>query len=318
MPSPSGATGGVDWPTAAPPVPTAASLLALRAGLRAARALQPLPPRPAAVVRRASSLQLTEPERAAEAEVDALRAALAASDETVEVVDYGAGSRGGAGRRRRVADVYARAATGPVWGRFLFGLARAHRPARVLELGTNLGVGAGTLAAALALNDAEPGGRGGGHGRLVTLEGAPALAARATRSLADLGHADRARVVVGPFAETLPALSASDRWDLVFVDGHHEAAAALAYVGTLAPHLAPGALVVLDDVEPGRPVRRAWRALRAGRVPALAGASAFYAGRYGLLFAAPPPGAPPTAAPPRPAGRPASEDGAETGRGGVP
>ena len=193
-----------------------------------------------------------------------------------------------------MAEIYGRAATGPAWGRFLFGLARAHRPARVLELGTNLGVGAAHLAGALALNDAEPGGPGRGGAdlrrasRLVTLEGAPALAGRAERALADLGHADRARVVVGPFAETLADVAASERWDLVFVDGHHEAAAALAYVATLGPHLAPGALVVLDDVEPGRPVRRAWRALRAGRVPALAGASAFYAGRYGLLFAAPP------------------------------
>ena len=275
--------------------PTALSAAALRLALRLGGAVQALPPRPAAVVRRASALRLTGPEREAEAAVDALRARLASSGETVEVVDYGAGTRGG--RRppsRAVAEVYRRAATGPAWGRFLFGLARAHRPARVLELGTNLGVGTAHLAAALALNDAEPGGRGGA-GRLVTLEGAPALAARAERALADLGHAGRVRVVVGPFAETLGGVAeAEGPFDLVFVDGHHEAAAALSYVEALGPHLAPGALVVLDDVEPGRPVRRAWRALRAGRVPALGGAASFYAGRYGLLFV------PAVGAPPRP------------------
>ena len=272
--------------------PTDLSVAALRLALRVGGAVQSLPPRPAAVVRRASALRLGERERAAEAEIDALRARLAGSDETVEVVDYGAGTRGGdRPPTRRVADVYCRAATGPAWGRFLFGLARAYRPARVLELGTNLGVGSAHLAAALALNDAEPGGRGGA-GRLVTLEGAPALAARAERALHDLGHAERVRVVVGPFAETLGGVAEGppgSRFDLVFIDGHHEAAAALAYVETLAPHLAPGALVVLDDVEPGRPVRRAWRALRAGRVSALRGAAAFYAGRYGLLFAPPRP-----------------------------
>ena len=285
--------------------PTDLSVAALRLALRVGGAVQSLPPRPAAVVRRASALRLGERERAAEAEIDALRARLAGSHETVEVVDYGAGTRGGdRPPTRRVADVYRRAATGPAWGRFLFGLARAHRPARVLELGTNLGVGSAHLAAALALNDAEPAyaGRGGAQtagagrnppARLVTLEGAPALADRAERALHDLGHAERVRVVVGPFAETLGEVVAEGppaaRFDLVFIDGHHEAAAALAYVETLAPHLAPGALVVLDDVEPGRPVRRAWRALRAGRVPALRGAAAFYAGRYGLLFAPPRP-----------------------------
>ncbi|MDT7855082.1 class I SAM-dependent methyltransferase [Rubrivirga sp. S365] len=289
-------------------LPRSVSTAALRAALRLGGAVQALPPRPAAVVRRASALRLTADERAAEARIDALRTTLAGSTDTVEVVDYGAGTRGGARPpARAVADVYRRAATGPAWGRFLFGLARALRPARVLELGTNLGVGSAHLAAALALNEAE---RGGVAGRLVTLEGAPALAARAERALADLGHADRARVVVGPFADTLADVARAERWDLVFIDGHHEAAAALNYVRTLAPHLAPGALVVLDDVEPGRPVRRAWRALRAGRVPALRGAAAFYAGRYGLLFAAPPA---------RLVGAtPASEDGGSLGRGGVP
>ncbi|MDT0631056.1 O-methyltransferase [Rubrivirga litoralis] len=272
-------------------LPRPVSTAALRAALRLGGAVQTLPPRPAAVVRRASALRLTADERTAEARIDALRAALAGSADTVEVVDYGAGTRGGERPpARAVADVYRRAATGPAWGRFLFGLARALRPARVLELGTNLGVGSAHLAAALALNEAEPPERGGVAGRLVTLEGAPALAARAERALADLGHADRARVVVGPFADTLADVARAERWDLVFIDGHHEAAAALDYVRTLAPHLAPGALVVLDDVEPGRPVRRAWRALRAGRVAALRGAAAFYAGRYGLLFAAPPAG----------------------------
>ena len=275
------------------PSSTAVTTAVLRTALRLGGAAQALPPRPAAVVRRASALRLTDAERVAEAEIDALRARLASSSETVEVVDYGAGTRGGERPpSRAVAEVYRRAATGPAWGRFLFGLARGLRPARVLELGTNLGVGSAHLAAALALNDAEPAywHAAGGAGRLVTLEGAPALAERAERSLADLGHADRVRVVVGPFAETLGAVAADEGpFDLVFVDGHHEAAAALAYARTLGPHLASGALLVLDDVEPGRPVRRAWRALRAGRVPALSGAASFYAGRYGFLFAPPRP-----------------------------
>lgn len=246
-----------------------------------------LPERERRIVDHAARLRLTAPERAAEAEVDALRRRLAASAETVEVVDFGAGTRRGARPPvRPVREVVRRAATGPAWGRFLFGLARAQRPRRVLELGTNLGLGAATLAAALRLTEGE----GGPRGRLVTLEGAPALAALAAGHLAALGHTagagpdNRVRIEVGPFAETLgPVAEAEGPFDLVFVDGHHEEEAALAYLRALRPHLAPGALVVLDDVEPGRPVRRAWRRLRAER----AGAPAAYAGRYGLLFPAP-------------------------------
>ena len=274
-----------------PPDRVHPSILPLRAGLALLRVGQSgLPGRAGAALRR---------ERPAEAAIDALRTRLRRSPDTVEVVDYGAGTRGDKPPVRRVADIYKRAATGAAWGRFLFGLARELRPVRVLELGTNLGVGAAHLAAALALNEAD----GGPEARLVTLEGAPALAALAAGHLARLGHGVsddsecRVRVVVGPFAETLPGVAeAEGPFDLVFVDGHHEAGAALRYLDVLRPHLADGALIVLDDVEPGRPVREAFEQLRAT-------APSAYAGKYGLLIhtAAPGPdsrleGAPPPAA----------------------
>ncbi len=257
-------------------VPLRAALAALRVGQAA------LPGRAGAGLRRAAALRLHRAEQPAEAAIDALRQRLRRSPDAVEVVDYGAGSAGSNAPERGVAEIYRRAATGPAWGRFLFGLVRGMRPVRVLELGTNLGLGAAHLAAALALNEAE----GAPHGRLVTLEGAPALAALAAGHLARLGHGvgddetARVRVVVGPFAETLAGTAAEEGpFDLVFVDGHHEAEAALAYLATLRPHLADGALVVLDDVEPGRDVRAAWDELTSapGAPPS------FYAGKYGLL-----------------------------------
>ncbi len=253
------------------------STLPLRTGLALLRLGQPaLPGRAGDALDRASRLHLEPAERPAEAAIDALRRQLRRSPDTVGVVDYGAGTRGDKPPVRGVAEVYRRAATGPAWGRFLFGLTRGLRPQRVLELGTNLGVGAAHLAAALALNHAE----GGPDGRLVTLEGAPALATRAARHLTQLGHGvgddGRVRIVVGPFVETLPDAAADGPFDLVFVDGHHQAQAAMGYLDTIRPHLADGALLVLDDVEPGRPVRQAYLALR-DRGPS------FYAGKYGLL-----------------------------------
>ena len=259
------------------------SVLAVRVGLAALRAAQPgLPGAAGDGLRRGASMRLRRDERPAERAIEALRGRLRHTADAVEVVDYGAGSAGSNAPERRVAEVYRRAATGPAWGRFLFGLVRGMGARRVLELGTNLGVGAAHLAAGLALNEAD----GRGDGRLVTLEGAPALAVLAAGHLARLGHGVgedagcRVRVVVGPFADTLGAAALEEGpFDLVFVDGHHEAEAALAYVEALGPHLADGALVVLDDVEPGRDVRRAWDALRA----AAPDAPAVYAGKYGLV-----------------------------------
>jgi predicted O-methyltransferase YrrM len=176
-----------------------------------------------------------------------------------------------------VADIYRNASSGRVWGRFLGTLTRELAPLRVLELGTNLGLSAAHLAAGLAAS-------GRPDARIVTLEGARALARLAATHLDALGVGTGpgapVEIVVGPFAETLGEVCrAHGPFDLVFVDGHHEEQATLDYIDALRPFLAPGAVVVLDDVEPGRAVWRAWRRLRAAEPHR----DAVYLGRMGLL-----------------------------------
>jgi predicted O-methyltransferase YrrM len=233
----------------------------LRLALGALRAAQPDLPEPAnSIVRRAAALRLTGAERADEAAVLALRQRLQATASTIEVVDYGAGTHGGARPpQRRISDIVSRAATGPRWGRFLYTLVRALRPRSVLELGTNLGISAAYIGLAMHRTEAE----GGIAGRLVTLEGAPSLSDLSRRHLGELGVGARVDVVTGRFADTLPdVLAESGPFDLVFIDGHHEEDAAFSYASSIRPYLTSGAFLVFDDVEPGRPVRRAWQRLR--------------------------------------------------------
>ena len=216
-----------------------------------------------AAVAHAAGLRLRGPEVQAEAAVDRLRARWASSDATFTMQDFGAGTRDGvlAGvakpRERAVADLYRRAAAPPAWGRFLFGLVRALKPRRVLELGTNLGVGAAHVQAALALNAQED----ASAPQLITIEGDPTLAAWAREALKTVpAPPDETVVVQGPFASVLPqTLAEHGPFSLVVLDGHHEEAATNQYVDAIWPHLEPGACLAWDDVEPGRPVRRAFR-----------------------------------------------------------
>ena len=99
---------------------TAVPLRLLLRALVAAQAPLPEPARTAVAC--AVALRLAPGEAQDEAAIDALRARLAASRDSVEVVDYGAGSAGGNAPVRRVADVYRRASSGPLWGRVLTGL----------------------------------------------------------------------------------------------------------------------------------------------------------------------------------------------------
>jgi predicted O-methyltransferase YrrM len=192
------------------------------------------------------------------------------NDHTVIVVDdHGAGTRGRLGpaarqRERSVSAIYARAAASPAWGRFLFGLVRELRPRRVLELGTNLGVSASHIAAALAL--------AADGGRLWTIEGDAGLAKLARGNLRDAGLHETTDVIVGRFDDVLPeVLAAHGPFDMAFVDGHHDEGATLRYWAMMRQHLAPGAAVLFDDIEPGRPVRRAWRRIVSDECPNIDG-----------------------------------------------
>jgi len=212
----------------------------------------------AGVLRDVVSFGLNADEREAETLIDKVRDELTASTETIRMEDFGAGTRGNVlsaeskPNERRIREIYKRAAAPPAWGRFMFRLVRALKPYRVLELGTNLGVSALHIAAALDINQKE--------GSLTTIEGDTTLSKIAREHLVQLGHANRATVITGRFDDVMPpCLEEHGPFDLVFIDGHHEEVATLRYFEMIRPHLTPGACVAFDDIEPFRPVRRAWK-----------------------------------------------------------
>ena len=208
----------------------------------------------------------SQDERAVIAGIEKRRKVLSRSDRHIYVVDYGAGP--GAERRSRdemehgvssmatVAGV-SRGSKPAFWAGVLFRLVRALGPASCVELGSCVGISAAYQAAALGFN---------GRGALVTLEGAPEVAAIARATLGGLGGdaAGRATVVVGPFHQTLAGvLAGAAPVDFFFNDGHHDGDAVLLYVETALPYLAPGAVVVIDDIDWSPGMRRAWTAIEA-------------------------------------------------------
>ncbi len=210
------------------------------------------------VLHKVVSFRLDEQEREAEESINEIRGELEASIDSIQMRDFGAGTRGNllsSERKptaRRIREIYKRAAASPNWGLFMFRLARALNPQSVLELGTNLGVSALHIAAALEINQ-----RGA---RLITIEGDPTLSEIARTNIVRLGHEERATVLTGRFDDILPdCLEEHGPFDLVFIDGHHEEAATHRYFEMIKPYLMPGACVAFDDIEPFRPVRKAWK-----------------------------------------------------------
>ena len=172
--------------------------------------------------------------------VEAVRRATLRSPERVSWAD---------GSTESVAWICARASQPPSGARLLHHLAAVWQPRQALELGTCVGVSAAYQAVAL---------RGG---TLTTLEAYPDLANRAEETWR-LARIDNARVVVGRFADTLAPTLAEATWDYAFIDGNHQGRATLGYVEQVARSAAPGALLVLDDIDYNDGMRAAWHSVR--------------------------------------------------------
>ena len=161
----------------------------------------------------------------------------------------------------------------PVWGRLLFRLVRELRPARTVELGAAFGISALFQAAALELN---------GEGETVAIDAARDWAAVAEEGFAALGLERRTRMRVGLLEDVLAeVIEGGAPVDFAFVDAEHEGPATRRHFDALVPHLAPGAVVVFDDVWTPREMRDAWRAIR--RHPAAKASLGL--GRMGLVVA---------------------------------
>jgi predicted O-methyltransferase YrrM len=190
--------------------------------------------------------------------IESLRHELTKSSEKVSVIDYGLTQDGSSGtpEERSVAQICRAAATPPLWGPLMFGLIRQFKPNNCLELGTSLGISAAYQGAALELNRS---------GRLLTLEGAPALADLANKNFQQLGI-NRVESVAGRFQDTLDgALARLGSVDFAFIDGHHDQHATQVYFEQILPYLTTNAVVVFDDVSWSSGMRLAWETITQNR-----------------------------------------------------
>jgi predicted O-methyltransferase YrrM len=124
----------------------------------------------------------------------------------------------------------------PDVGRLLYVLARGRRANLIVEFGTSLGISGIHLAAAL---------RDAGHGRLVTTEFDQLKADRARENFRAAGLVDLIDIRIGDAFETLKG-GLDGGVDMVLLDGWKPLY--LPMLKFLEPRLAPGALIVADDL----------------------------------------------------------------------
>ncbi|MGC4013227.1 MAG: class I SAM-dependent methyltransferase [Luteolibacter sp.] len=182
--------------------------------------------------------------------VEALRRELLGNKGELDVLDLGAGPGKGSPARRPIASIARFAAKPAKYGQLLYRIVRHYQPASLIELGTSLGITSSYLSLAAPA------------GRVLTLEGSPAIATVATASFERL-QLSNISLMQGHFDDTLPAaLDELGRPDFVFVDGNHREEPTLRYFGQVCARSHNDTIVVFDDIHWSSGMEKAWERIK--------------------------------------------------------
>jgi len=182
------------------------------------------------------------------AKLSAYRKQLLKNDNTIDITDFGSGSRVFKGSKRHINAVAKTSGTPLKRAKLLFRMARYFKPAHTLELGTSLGI----ATHALALGHTE--------NSVVTIEGCASIAEVAQTQL----EAFQVKTIIfniGQFNDELPKLK-NATYDLVFFDGNHTKKATLTYFESLLTKAHNDSVFIFDDIHWSKDMADAWETIK--------------------------------------------------------
>jgi predicted O-methyltransferase YrrM len=158
----------------------------------------------------------------------------------------GAGTRRGK-NRKTVGDLARMASTSRKFGKLLFDLADYFHPPLIIELGTAVGISTMYLAA------------GNPNARVITVEGNPQLADRASKAFAAYGL-ENIRVMNMHFDDFLEKIKVEiDPGTLVFIDGNHTEFATWHYFKVFGLQEKVDTMLIFDDIHWSRGMMKTWK-----------------------------------------------------------
>lgn len=166
---------------------------------------------------------------------------------TLHIEDYGAGSKVFKSNQRKVSDILKYNSSDQKAARLLYRLCRYFKVGKVLELGTSLGVA--TQAMSLSNDDIH----------ITTIEGSPEVQEFASSMIKKLGI-HNVDSINGKFEEIL-AQKKDTMYDLIYIDGHHDGAATIAYFNSCLEYSHKDTIFVLDDIYWSSDMTVAWNEL---------------------------------------------------------
>jgi len=178
-----------------------------------------------------------------------LRARLLQKDESIEVLDLGAGSRKISGNRRKISEI-AKTSVSPEWQcQLLFRLVDYLKPGTILEMGSSLGI------SSMYLHFGNP------KAKMISLEGSPEIAKIARENFNLLSG--NIELLEGNFEKTLEnALKKLQKIDLAFIDGHHAMLPTLNYFEQILAYCDEDSVLIFDDIYWSDEMAAAWEKIK--------------------------------------------------------
>ncbi len=178
------------------------------------------------------------------------RNSLLVNKTTIEVKDFGAGSKVFKSNTRQISQIAKTAGISPKRAELLFRITNYFQPDTILELGTSLGL----ATSALAL--------GNTNAKIITLEGCPNTIAIAKNQL-QLFNINNVELVVTEFTDYLQTCNLkSEIRNLIYFDGNHSKAATLNYFELLLPTITNDSVWIFDDIHWSSGMEEAWEIIK--------------------------------------------------------
>ena len=178
--------------------------------------------------------------------IEKLRTQLLSNHDSIEIQDFGAGSRVAKTNNRKISDVAKGSLKPAKYSQLLFRMIDYYGPAQIIELGTSLGITTAYLASA---NTAA---------KVATFEGSATIAQIARQNHGSLGLTNIS-LQEGNFDEQLPNwLVNHKKVDFAFIDGNHLYKPTVAYFEALLEVVEDHSILVFDDIHWSQEMEEAW------------------------------------------------------------
>ena len=173
---------------------------------------------------------------------------------TIEVNDFGAGSRVFKSNNREIAKIAQTAGISQKNAELLFRIVRYFQPKTILEIGTSLGLATSALSS------------GNQNAEIISLEGCPntmAITKEMFQNSSFKFNAENIKFVNTKFEDYLSNCQLkTENWQLIYFDGNHSKKATLAYFETLLPTISNDSVWIFDDIHWSLDMEEAWDSIK--------------------------------------------------------